>query len=181
MRGKRSDIMNEVIKNILGRRSVRKFIEKEIPKGDLEQIVTAGIHAPSGMNKQLWHFSVVQNKELIGKAAEAIGRILGRDGYDFYRPDTLILVSNDRDNPHGAADSACALENMFLAAHSLGIGSVWINQFCGICDDNRLRPLLDEAKVPSNHTIYGVAALGYAEHPYNDSHRDTDGKIDFVL
>ena len=62
MRGKRSDIMNEVIKNILGRRSVRKFIEKEIPKGDLEQIVTAGIHAPSGMNKQLWHFRLCRIK-----------------------------------------------------------------------------------------------------------------------
>lgn len=168
--------MNEVIKNILGRRSVRKFIEKEIPKGDLEQIVTAGIHAPSGMNKQLWHFSVVQDKKLIRKTAKAIGDILGRDGYDFYRPDTLILVSNDRDNPHGAArQRLCSRKYVFggtFSRNRLGVDQ----QFCGICDDNRLRPLLDEAKVPSNHTIYGVAALGYAEHPYNDSHRDTDGK-----
>ena len=173
--------MNEVIKNILGRRSVRKFTDREISKDDLEQIVTAGIHAPSGMNKQLWHFSVVKNKDLIDSLAKSIGEILDRDGYDFYRPTALILVSNDRDNPHGQDDGACALENIFLAAHSLGIGSVWINQFRGICDDKRLRPLLKQAKVPDNHIIYGVAALGYPEHPYNDSHRDTDGKIDFVL
>ena len=91
--------MNEVIKNILGRRSVRKFTDREISKDDLEQIVTAGIHAPSGMNKQLWHFSVVKNKDLIDSLAKAIGEILGRDGYDFYRPTALILVSNDRDTP----------------------------------------------------------------------------------
>lgn len=173
--------MNDVIQNILERRSVRKFTDREISKQHLEQIVNAGIHAPSGMNKQLWHFSAVQDKRLLNRLADTVGQILGREGYDFYRPDALILVSNDRDNAHGAADSACALENIFLAAHSLGIGSVWINQFNGICDDKALRPLLTECKVPENHIIYGAAALGYAEHPYNPSHRETDGKIDFVL
>lgn len=181
MRGKRSDIMNEVIKNILGRRSVRKFIEKEIPKGDLEQIVTAGIHAPSGMNKQLWHFSVVQDKKLIRKMAKAIGDILGRDGYDFYRPDTLILVSNDRDNPHGAArQRLCSRKYVFGGTFSRNRLGVDQSVLRNMRRQSASSPARRGKGTVKSHYIRRCG-LGYAEHPYNDSHRDTDGKIDFVL
>ena len=178
---KRSNYMNQVLENIYARRSVRKFTEQTVSKQQLEALVGAGIHAPSGMNKQLWHFSAVQNRQLLSSLAKTVGEILGREGYDFYSPNALILVSNHRDNPHGEADCACALQNIFLAAQSLGLGSVWINQFRGICDDPRLRPLLSKAKVPEDHIIWGAAAIGYPRHPYNQSHRDTEGKIDIIL
>lgn len=48
------------------------------------------------------------------------------------------------------------------AAHSLGIGSVWINQLRGICDEPEIRAILREWKIPDDHVIYGLAALGYA-------------------
>ena len=174
--------MNKIINNILARRSVRHFTDKKISKEDLEIIVSAGIHAPSGCNKQLWHFSVVQNKSAINKLAKAVATVLERgDDYNFYGPDAIILVSNEKDNPHGQADCACALENIFLASASLEIGSVWINQLKDICDNKLIRPILNELKIPENHVVWGVAALGYAEHPYNPSKRDTEGKIDFIL
>lgn len=156
--------MNEVYNNIMTRRSVRAFTDQHISKEDLYTIAKAGVHAPSGMNKQSWKFTIVNQQDRIQKLAKAVAKILNRgDSYDFYAPDAIILVSNERENSNGLADSACALENIFLMAHSLGIGSVWINQLKLICDEPEIRPLLDELEIPSDHIVYGIAALGYAK------------------
>ena len=119
--------MNETMQTILTRRSTRKFKVQEIPQTDLDQILKAALYAPSGMGKQTWQFTVVKNRKKVQRLAEAAGKILGRENYDMYQPEILIIPSNQRDNPHGKEDNACAMENIFLAAHSLGIGSVWIN------------------------------------------------------
>ena len=58
-------------------------------------------------------------------------------------------------------DNACALENIFLAAHSLNIGSVWINQLRKYNDDELLREYFRKLKIKDNHVVYGIAALGY--------------------
>ena len=155
--------MNEVMNAILTRRSIRKFTADPSPAEVLEDLVKAALHAPSGMGKQTWQFTVVKNREKIRRLAEAAGKILGRENYDMYQPMILIIPSNQRDNPHGKEDNACAMENMFLAAHSLGIGSVWINQLQGICDEPAIREILNEFGIPADHIVYGMAALGYAD------------------
>ena len=70
--------MNEVMENILTRRSVRAFLEKEIPMEELEQIVKAGAYAPSAMNRQTWKFTVLTDREKIGKLAALMAEKLGR-------------------------------------------------------------------------------------------------------
>ena len=82
---------------------------------------------------------------------------------DRYRPQAIIIPSNKKDSPYGREDNACALENIFLAAHSLGIGSVWINQLQNICGQPIIRQVLDELAIPADHVVYGLAALGYAD------------------
>jgi len=52
---------------------------------------------------------------------------------------------------------------MFLAAHSLGIGSCWINQLGTTCDDPEVREFISSLGVPENHKVYGCVALGYAD------------------
>lgn len=155
--------MNETMQTILTRRSTRTFKVQEIPQTDLDQILKAALHAPSGMGKQTWQFTVVKNRKKVQRLAEAAGRILGRENYDMYQPEILIIPSNRRDNPHGKEDNACAMENIFLAAHSLGIGSVWINQLQGICDEPAVREILNDFGIPADHIVYGMAALGYAD------------------
>lgn len=155
--------MNAILENIMNRRSSRSFTDKTISKSDLDLILQAGIYAPSGMNRQSWQFTVIQNKEKIQTLAKAVREVLGRSNdYNFYDPDTFILVSNEKDNTNGLADSSCALENMFLMASSLGIGSCWINQLKTICDEPQIRSILDSFGVPENHIVWGSAALGYA-------------------
>ena len=156
--------MNATMETILHRRSIRSFLEKPIPKPVLEQIVLAGQYAPSAMNRQNWHFTVLQNQEKIQSLAKAIAAELGMgEEYCFYRPAALILVSAPKDSHNGLADCACALENIFLAAWSLDVGSVWINQLKEICDRPAIRAHLDERGVPADHLVGGMAALGYFE------------------
>ena len=158
--------MNHVLENIITRNSVRKFTDKKISREDLDLILKAGIYAPSGMSRQTWQFTVTQNKNKIQELAKAVRETLNRDdSYNFYDPDTIILLSNDKDNTNGLADCSCALQNIFLMANELGIGSCWINQLKTICDEENIRKLLNSYDIPNNHIVWGIAALGYAETP----------------
>ncbi|MDS0524674.1 nitroreductase family protein [Clostridium sp. SHJSY1] len=155
--------MNQILNNILTRKSTRTFKEEQISTKDLNIILKAGIHAPSGMNKQSWQFTVVQNKEKIQALSKVIREALGKDeNYNMYNPPTIILLSNDKDNNNGLADCSCALENIFLMSNALGIGSCWINQLKTICDVAEVRSLLSSFEIPENHIVWGIAALGYA-------------------
>ena len=152
---------NAVIETLMTRRSVRAFQEKAIPADQLQAILETARFAPSGMGRQTWKFTAVTNREKIQKLAAAISKELGREGYNMYQPEVLIIPSNDVESPFGKEDNACALENIFIAAWSFGIGSVWINQLQGICDRPAIREILDSFGIPKNHVVYGMAALGY--------------------
>lgn len=168
--------MNAVIDCLLTRRSIRAFEKKEIPADVLEQILETAIYAPSGMGRQTWQFTAVTDRKKIQQLAAAVEKELGREGYNMYEPEVIIIPSNERDSRYGMEDNACALENIFLAAHSFGIGSVWINQIRDICDLPSVRSLLKEWGVPDNHVVYGIAALGYpAPAPAKEIHKT--GKI----
>ncbi len=161
----------DVMEAIFERRSIRKFTDQMIPDDILEQLVEAALHAPSGRGDKTWKFTVVTNADLIRKLADGISRQLNRQGYNMYNPTVLIIPSNLRDSRFGKEDDACALQNIFLAAHAYGVGSCWINQLQGICDTDIIRPILDEMGIPADHVIYGMAALGYpaadnGSHPY---------------
>ena len=133
------------------------------------------------MNRQLCRFTVVQNPAMIENLAAAIGQELNRgSNYNFYAPNVMLLVSNERSNPHGIEDCACALENIFLAAHALGIGSVWINQLKGICDAPAIRAVLNELRLPENHIVLGMAALGYPAEPPKEAVKRAD-VVEWIL
>ena len=155
--------MNDVIEAILARRSIRAFKEKRISDDDLKIIAKCAIHAPSARNRQLWNFTVVHNKEKISRLAGIIGKAVGADpSYNFYGPDAIIIASAPRDYTFGREDCSCAMQNIFLVAQSLGIGSVWINQLCDVSDEPEVRAALDELGVPHDNIVRGTAALGYA-------------------
>jgi len=156
-------IVNQTLETILTRRSIRSFLCKPIPEEDIKQIVEAAVHAPSAMGRETWQFTVVQSKEKIKKLAKVIEKELERENYSMYHPEVLIIPSNLRESPFGKEDNACAMENIFLAAHSLGVGSVWINQLNGISDRLAVREVLTELSVPADHVVYGMAALGYPD------------------
>ncbi|MBE6929833.1 MAG: NAD(P)H nitroreductase [Ruminococcaceae bacterium] len=159
--------MNEAIRNLLERRSVRSYTAQPVSREDLETIVKVGYHSPSGVNRQTWHFTVISNREKLDRLAAVMRESLGlAENYCFYQAPVLIIVSNLKpETSLPGADSACALTNMFNAAHALGLGSVWINQVNDGCKHPAVRALLTEYGVPADHVVYGSAAIG---HPAAD-------------
>lgn len=169
--------MNDLIKLIKTRRSIRSFSDKPISDEYLAEIVETAVYAPSARNSQKWLFTVVTKREDIQKLAKAVGRCLDRgDEYDFYDPTSIIITTYERDYRFGPVDCACAIENMFLAAHSLGIGSVWINQLIDSCDDPEVRTILDSFGIPADHVAGGMVALGYA----NSEPRQIEKKLELI-
>lgn len=158
------ELMNPVIRNIYHRHSVRDFTEEQIPKAKLEMIVKAGIYAPSGHNMQTWKFTVIRDHAKILEFRDIVSKAAKENNvyfYGFNNPTTLVLVSNDRRNENCIQDSACAAENIMLAANSYGIGSVWLNPLKTISDVPEIRALLDSYGIPKTHIVWSTVALGY--------------------
>lgn len=153
--------MNEIIENILTRVSVRKFTDQKIETEKLKIIADCAKASPTGMNRQARKFTIVQNREKIQTLASAVAAVLKRSDYRMYDCDALILISFAEDDRFGRCDSACAIENIYLAAHSLGLGCVWINQLRDQCNQPDIRKVLDSFNIPKNHIVCGITALGY--------------------
>lgn len=158
------NLMNPVMQALLTRRSIRKFTDQPIPDNILDMIITAGFHAPTGHNMQTWRFTVLRDKEKIMHLKETIEKTAAEkkvNVYGFYEPPCLILISNDTRNQNGCQDASCAAENIFLAAHSYGIGSTWLNPLFYLGDEAEIRELLSQYGIPRNHKVWCMAALGY--------------------
>jgi len=165
---------NQVIDTILSRRSVRSFNGEPVCHEDMETIVECGRWAPSAHNRQGWCFVAVEKQESIQRLAQAVGAALGRDGYDMYHPAAIVIVGHAQDAPFGREDDGCALQNMFLAAHSLGIGSVWINQLQGMESDPAIKAELNRLGLPAGYEVHGVCALGYQKRSASVPARTSD-------
>ena len=160
--------MNETVRTILSRRSVRDFTDKPVPRALLDVILQAGIYAPSGYNIQTWRFTVMQGQDQIQELKEAMGRVAREKRvyfYGFNNPVVVVLVSNDRRNADGIQDSSCAAQNIMLAAHSFGVSSVWINALMTICDEPEIRALLRGYGIPDTHIVWASIAMGWPAQP----------------
>lgn len=119
-------VMNETMYTILSRRSIRRYQQEQLKNEALEKILEAGKFAPSGVNQQSWHFTIVQNTEMLERINEGCKKLLQRSDSNFsvfYNAPTLIIVSGDSKAITPQYDCTLALGTMFLAAASLGIGS----------------------------------------------------------
>lgn len=155
--------MNEVLQVIRARRSTRAFTAEQVSRADLEAILEAGEWAPSGMGKYLWHFAAVRNADKCLALARAVAEADDRGPqYNFYGAPCHIIISYQRGENHAFLDGSAALENMLLAAQSLGLSTCWINQLRVTCDVPAVRTLLTACGVPEDHIVIGSIALGYA-------------------
>ena len=157
---------NAVIRTIMTRRSVRNFTDRQVPESVVKVLVEAGRYAPSGRNTQTRRFTVIRSAKEIVRLKEITGKIAEREKtsfHGFFNPPLLILVSNERRNKDGIQDSACAVENILLAASSLGLGGVWLNPLMNISDQPEIRSLLNEYHIPAGHIVWAVVAVGYPD------------------
>lgn len=154
--------MNAVLENIKARRSTRAFTEEQITREELDVLLEAAVWAPTGMNKQLWHFVGLRSAEKNLELARAVAAADNRGPeYNFYGAPASIIVCYKADEKHFLPDGSAAVENILLAATSLGLGSCWINQLRETCNDPAVRALLTSYGVPADYDVVASVALGH--------------------
>lgn len=154
-----------VLEIIKTRRSVREFTAEPVERSLIEQIISAGIWAPSGLNNQPWRFVVIRDSSLRERLAE-----LTKYAHIVRAAPVLIAVyldqekMYDRVKDHQAA-GAC-IQNMLLAAHALGLGAVWLGQI--LANKDRVNEALG---LSGQHDLAAVLALGHPLHKNQQSLR----------
>ena len=159
--------MNETVQTIINRRSVTKYKKEQITDEELQQILEAGMNAPSGGNKQTAVMIVVQNREWIDKLCVLNAKIAGApDGWDvFYGAPTLIVVAA-APGENAVKDGSLVIGNMLNAAYALGLGGRWINRAEGMLEDDLGKELLKEAGYEGEYVGVGNVILGYPEEGF---------------
>ena len=170
--------MNETLKTIRDRRSIRKFTDEPVPRDVIEQIVDAGIWAASGKNGQAPIVLAVTNPDLVAQLSEMNRKIGGwQEGFDpFYGGKTVLVVLARKDVPTYVYDGSLTLGNMMLAAQSLGVGSIWIHRAKQEFESDEGRAILAKLGIDEDVEGIGHCVLGYAAEPAADVARK-EGRV----
>jgi nitroreductase len=162
----------DALEAIKTRRSVRKFSNRVVEPEKLREVLEAARMAPSWANMQCWRFLVIEDKATKAKIAEfsyveTFHRPLGYKTNPAQKaleqaPIVVVACGNPaqsgdvREQEYYLTDLGIAAENLMLAAHALGLGTV----FVGVFDEKELRQVL---KVPPEMRIVGLFPIGYPE------------------
>lgn len=157
--------MNEIIDAMKKRRSVRKFKSDMPPKSDIEQIIEAGLYAASGKNMQSAKIIAITDKTLRDEISALNCKIGGWDeGFDpFYNAPVILMVIADKSFPTSIYDGSLVMGNLMLAAHSLGLGSIWIHRAKEECETPEIKKLLADLGIEGEWEGVGHCAVGYAD------------------
>lgn len=168
-------IFNETLRIIKQRRSIRSYKDEQIKDEELQAVLEAGQYAPNA-GDQAWHFTVVQNRELLERlnlAAKEGAKQTGLEHLEqlgnnenfhcLYRAPTLIIISGSEQVPIPLdADCAAATQNLLLAAESIGLGSCWI-YFVLLAFNSPQGFELRKKLIPYGYKPFYACVLGYKQ------------------
>lgn len=154
--------MNQTIQDIITRRSVKKYIDKPVEDALIEEVVKAGTYAPTGMNLQSPIILVVTNKELRDRLSKMNGAILGIESDPFYGAPVVLVVLAKKSVGTRIYDGSLVMENLMVAANSLGLGSCWIHRAKETFESAEGRQILHDLGVSEEYEGIGNCILGYA-------------------
>lgn len=158
--------MNEVVKVLKERRSIRKYRSEQIRSSDLDTILEAGSYAPSAKNEQSVYMVVVQDRETISRLSKLNAAVMGTDSDPFYGAPTVIVVLADptlTNVDNADRDGSLTMGNLMNAAWSLGIGSCWINRAKEAFAQPAGKALLKKWGLPEKLIGVGNCILGYID------------------
>ena len=148
--------------DLLTRRSVRKYSDRQVEDEKLDKVLTAGLYAPTGMNNQAPVMVAVRDKETRDRLSRMNAAVMGASGDPFYGAPCVIVVLSDPERMTWVEDGSLVLGNLMNAAHSLGLGSCWIHRAKECFDTPEGKALLRAWGVPENYRGVGNCILGYA-------------------
>ena len=153
--------MNEVMKNLLTRRSTKKYTSQPVPKEILEQILAAGTCAANGRGLQSPIILAITNQEIRDRLSQLNAGIMNAPIDPFYGAPVVLVVLADRKVPTAVYDGSLVLGNMMTAAQALGIGSCWIHRAKEVFDLPEGKELLKSLGIEGDYEGVGNCILGY--------------------
>lgn len=158
------------IEAILSRRSIRKYTTKPVPDDLIDDILKAGMNAPSAGDEQPWHFVVIDDRLLLSEISKRhpYAKLLSE-------APVAVLVCGDKNTEKfkdfWVQDCSAATENMLLAAHALNLGAVWIGLYPA---ENIVRVVRDLLNIPGHMVPFSLVSIGYpAEEKESRERYDT--------
>ena len=177
------EMKNEVIENIMARRSIRKYKAETVSKDTLLKIMECGINAPSGQNKQSWEIRIVDNPKLLDEMSEAMGAAHPDMQFAkecFRGAPVMVFIARDPSYDFSAYDCGLLAQNIMLSAWSLGVGSVCLGSPVRFLTDNELcKPYVERLGFTEGYEFCLCVGLGYADETPDAKPRDL-GKVKFV-
>ena len=171
--------MNETLKNLTERRSIRTFKKEQISENELSLILKAGEFAPSGMNRQSSVMVVVQDKDTVDllRRLNAAAMPKGFPPDPFYGAPTVIVVLADSRIHTCIEDGSLVMGNLMNAAHSLGVASCWIHRAKETFETEEGKALLEKWGLDENYIGVGNCILGYADGEHPEARERKEGRI----
>ena len=154
--------MHETIETLKTRRSCRAYQPRQVEEGRLQQVLEAGLYAPSGRGAQPVVFVVVQDQATLAELSRLNAAVMGADTDPFYGAPTVIVVLADRSRPTWVEDGSLAMGNLMNAAQAVGLGSCWIHRAKEEFESEEGKRLLEKWGLGENYAGVGHCALGYA-------------------
>lgn len=156
--------MNEVIKAITTRRSVKKYKSQPVEKELIDQIIYAGLCAPSGLNSQKTIILAVTDKE----TRDLLSTLnAGKDPFKrsdpFYNAPCVLVVLVEKNAPTYLYDGPLVMENMLLSAHALGLGACWIHRAKETFETDEGKALLKKLGIEGEYEGVGNCIVGYPD------------------
>lgn len=149
----------ETLQAIKTRRSIRKYLDRPVPVEVIRDLLEAAMFAPSAGNEQPWQFIVLDERNLL----DAIPRICPTAAMCYHSLAAILVCSDSSQEKYPdfwVQDCSAAVENMLLAAHSLGLGAVWAGVYPLKDRVENLKRLL---ALPEEITPFALVALGYPD------------------
>ncbi len=151
--------MNETTKNLITRKSCKSYQPQHLPREALEQIVAAGLNAPSGMNRQTPRFVIVSDDKTVALLSQLNAAVLGMSADPFYGAKDVIIVLAKKEGTY-LYDGSLAMGNLLNAAWSMGIGSCWIHRAKEVFDSPEGKALLAQWGITEDVEGIGFCIVG---------------------
>jgi len=178
---KAGSFMNETLKILRERRSIRKYEDRPVPDELLDAVLEAGLYAASGMNTQGVRLVAVRDPETVAYLSRLNAAVMNATRDPFYGAPCVVIVLADPEIYGGwVEDGALALGNMMNAAHALGLGSCWIHRARQVFDSPEGKELLQKWGLPGHLRGVGNCILGYPACDHPDPAPRKDGRILFI-
>lgn len=165
----------DTIEAILTRRSIRKYINKQVEKEKVNILLNAAMSAPSAGNKQPWNFIIIDERQLLNQIA-----IVHPHANMLKEAPLAILVCADmRLDYHPGywiIDCSAAIQNILISARALDLGTVWLGVYPR---EDRVNAISNLFQLPENITPHSIVATGYTNEPFHKVDRFDTNKIHY--